>query len=102
MLKTNERKQMKKEIKITEDKETMGYLYLCVEYRNSNGKNCKLIRRRSDNRGTCGLTGCNTNQNVALYIDDKLINRGLYSSSITNNSNRVNIHNQLLSQLLNK
>ena len=33
---------MNKEIKITEDKETMGYLYLCVEYTNSNGSKCKF------------------------------------------------------------
>jgi len=87
---------MNKEIKITKDNDTVGYLYLCVEYTNSNGNKCKLVRRRSDNRGSCVLTGYTTNQNVALYIDDKLINKGWYSASITNELNMINIHNQLL------
>tara|TARA_Y100000592_G_C5371042_1_gene268545 strand:- start:143 stop:415 length:273 start_codon:yes stop_codon:yes gene_type:complete len=90
---------MNKEIKITRDENTNGYLFLKVEYTNSNGNDCKLVRTRSNyGRGACGLTGCNTNQNVALYIDDKLINSGWFSSSITDNDNRINIHNQLLNK----
>ena len=90
---------MNKGIKITRDENTMGYLRLCVEYTNKAGSLCKLVRKRSNyGRGACGLTGCNTNKNVALYIDGELINSGWYRCSITNNGNRINIHNQLLNK----
>ena len=90
---------MNKEIKITEDNDTMGYLYLCVEYTNKAGSLCKLVRTRSNyGRGKCPILKCTTNKNVALYIDGELINNDWYSASITNNENRINIHNQLLSE----
>ncbi len=97
--KEKEENKMKNEMKITRDENTNGYLNTTVEYTNSNGNDCKLVRTRSNyGRGECGLTGCRTNKCVALYVDGKLINSGWYSSSITNSSNLINIHNQLLSK----
>lgn len=85
-------------MKITRDENTQGYLNTTVEYTNSAGSVCRLVMKRSDNRGECGLTGYRTNKNVALYIDGELINSGWYMNSITDNGNRINIHNQLLSE----
>ena len=82
---------------ITRDENTNGYLKTIVEYTNSNGNNCKLVRTRSNyGRGKCPILKCNTNKNVSLYIDGELINNGWYSASITNELNMINIHNQLL------
>ena len=84
---------MNKEVKIIED----SYLYLHIEYTNSNGNKCELIRSRSNyGRGKCPILKCTTNKRVSLYIDDKLMGRGWYSASITNELNMINIHNQLL------
>ena len=86
---------MNKEIKIIED----SYLYLHIEYTNSNGSKCELIRRRSNyGRGKCPILKCRTNKKVSLYIDDKLISRDWYSASIVDSEYRNKIHNQLLTK----